>query len=154
MYKAAAAFAAALMLTGCGLAMEQARREKMEGLKAELAEAEGQCRQQFPLDRKTAVARARCLNEVDERIRIPNMPNSDLFRVIIATRMDLATKLEAGRLTQVEVEREFAEAVSRMVTEENRRATSTSMAQSQAQQAARGAAATVCSPVGRTVVCF
>jgi hypothetical protein len=65
---------------------------------------------------KTPVARAQCLNSIEER----EMPgaNTDDGRIIHAARLDLARKVESGQITKEAGELEFARIVASMHEQE------------------------------------
>jgi hypothetical protein len=89
-------FAAMVMLTGCGL-----ERQK------EIKEGVAQCRAQFPEIVGGYVARETCLNNVSERL-LPQSPGNVLIQ---ATRMNLAEKVDAGKISPSEMKVELARLV-------------------------------------------
>jgi hypothetical protein len=88
------ALAAALVVGGCAA-------QRVAQQRADLAQANGICRVQFPAD---IMLRIRCLNDALERIA----PDDPLTPLAIATRLTLAEKEHDGTITHDEATAEYA----------------------------------------------
>jgi hypothetical protein len=78
------------------------------------------CRAEFSESKKDAVARARCMNEADQKY-IPTTKYPDLGYLIIAKRTELAERQAAGKITHAQMALEFQQQMTQIVSEEQRR---------------------------------
>jgi hypothetical protein len=79
------------------------------------------CNQQFPPGNpKTAMNRARCVNDA-LALLLPTVPNADLLKVLMASRLAIIEQYAAGKITQAQANAAIAQKVSQLVTEEQRR---------------------------------
>lgn len=109
--------AAGLALAGC----------VQEGLSPEARANMAQARQTCSLQ-KTAVARARCQNAVDNEYVRPRLRTPDLLDLYQAERLALAEKVDAGAMTLAEADLKLAEMKTEIVSEDQRRTTNAQMA--------------------------
>ncbi len=71
---------------------------------------------------RTAVERARCLNDASERVLPLAGRNEDLLRVQMARRIVLAEKVDARQITQAEADLQMAEGLSGAISTGQERA--------------------------------
>jgi hypothetical protein len=153
--------ALSMLLFGCGIARQHELQARNEELKAQSVAAQQQCNQTYPAGNpKTAVARAKCQTEAFAILR-PMMPYPDLMDLLIANRMEVAERVQSGKLTIAQANEILAIKRSEAVAEEQRRwnANRSVAAQEQSATAATiGAFAAnaprTCTAFGNTVNCF
>jgi hypothetical protein len=109
-----------LSVSGCGLIRQQQAQERYKEVTAQVHAAENACEVSYPADNpKTAVARAKCLNDAEE-IGRSVFPYPDLFESAAATRLALAEQVQNGKLTVIQANELLANKATELVTEANR----------------------------------
>lgn len=131
--------AATVPLAGC-----VDRTAIAERMQTAIATCQGQ---QF----KTQAALAACINAAEQRGAAEyGLGNNDLVSVRAATRSVLAERLDKGQITKAEAELEFAKANSGLISTDQNRAATASMANAM-QRASRPK---TCIASGNMVNCF
>ncbi|OJY01305.1 MAG: hypothetical protein BGP07_11520 [Rhizobiales bacterium 63-22] len=81
---------------------------------------------------KRAVDKARCMNDADQ-VALPVMGNyADLVRYRMAKRIEIAQRLDAGKISRAQANSKIAAVYSQVASEANRRGAQFMAAQSQA----------------------
>jgi hypothetical protein len=155
---------AAIAVAGCASTSDQiaALQAKRATLQEQYDEAAKACDTQFsPTNERVAVNRARCLN--DALSVGPHHP-ADLLRAFTAERLEIAERVQSGKITVAQGEAEAAEKWSAMVGEQQRRAVSIVGAAAQVESAAaasssaaaawRGPGPRTCNYGNGTVNCY
>jgi hypothetical protein len=101
-------------LTGCVTA---ARQESPTELKARSEQATAACRAE-PLT--SYVARAQCLNDA-AMIAAPTVENPDLFRRALASRLEIAGRVDNKEITPAEGAQQYAKVEAQLAAEGKRR---------------------------------
>jgi hypothetical protein len=125
-------------------------REQVSAAYAANNEANQQCRAQF----KLRVPLTSCMNEAANRLVRPYYPFPDLFDVLLATRMSLAEKQDAGQITEADAQLEFAKVNSQLLSEGNRRIDQQRMNQLQSEALVRSSIPITCTTFGNMTNCY
>lgn len=141
-----------LLLSGCGLAARREAQERQSAVVEQVRDSVAACDQSFPKQQSTAVARARCLGEATAPIR-PLVPYPDLYDQEVANRNALAEQVQAGKLSQVQYEAQFAQMHSATIAEEQRRNLSNRSVQAQEATAAAASSPVICNKIGNSTIC-
>jgi hypothetical protein len=147
----------ALSLGGCGLARRAELEKQMVALKEQSQAATEACRAK-PLT--SYVERAKCLNDAAQIAR-PTAPYPDLLDVLLAQRVEIASRVDKKMITPEEGQLEYAKVVSQATTESQQRSLAGRSVAAQEQSAAAASQAAwaasmpvSCSKFGNTVTCF
>jgi hypothetical protein len=150
----------AFALTGCGIAQEAAKRtqeERVAAIKAEGDAATQSCQERFsPGIPSHAVARAKCLAEAWNILR-PIAPFPDLWDLYAAHHLEIAERIQGGKLSIAQANVLLAEKRSELIGEEQRRLNARKAMVAQAVMAAaslQAAGPHSCTRIGATVNCF
>jgi hypothetical protein len=142
-----------LPIAGCATGPSIA--EQRAAIQAQLEREIADCRLAYPVaPRKNNVALARCINEANSRHM---KAHPDIGAALAATRIAIATKMDAGKISHEEGEAQIAQARAQANSELLRRETSIAsvMAQEEAAAAARAASRPrTCNVIGNTVNCY
>jgi len=119
--KAALILPTLFILAGC----QSSNTRKPEISARDIANAEAsiqteQCRRKYPLDRKTAVLRAKCMNDASEPIMAYH-PHPDLNNVWRAHIVLIAEQFRDGKITESELHAKAAEKQAQLTSESQRR---------------------------------
>jgi hypothetical protein len=107
---------AAIGLTGCGAAQQAEFAQRAASAHAQLTAEAARCpKQDQPL------ARARCINDAEDRTIRHSYPYADLFQLTQAYRVALASRVQAKQLSQEDAELQFASINSQITAEAARR---------------------------------
>jgi hypothetical protein len=106
--------------------------------KANMAQAREACAVE-----KSAVAKANCLNAVDNEYIRPRLRTTDLLDLYQAERAALAEKVDAGAMTPAEAALKLAQMKTEIISEDQRRSNNAAMA-----AAATMAGSTTCNTYG------
>lgn len=151
-----------LALSGCGLARAQQEREAFEQRKAAQQEEIAQCKQLYPTSaRKNNVAFARCVNVANDNFFRPSGQNLDLLDLFAAKRIEIATQMDSGKISQEQGDVLIAQARTEATTELQRRVNNNQMVAAQQQQANAAmvsawsaSAPRTCNRIGNSVTCY
>jgi hypothetical protein len=146
----------AFLCAGCGLARQAELKAKHEAAVAEIKIAQQECIDLHKSgELKTFTARAKCLNDADDRIVRPLFgANGDLLNLRQATRLSLAEKVDQKRMSEAEAQLEFAKMNSEIVSEEQRRINANRSVGAQEAAAAAASSPVTCTRFGKTTTCF
>jgi hypothetical protein len=100
-----AIFLAGLTLVGCQSTQEQTE-SNIRAAQAKLRDDTSSCQATYPKERKTVMARVRCINSAFEAY--PYWPAPDLVSVVNAERLVSAEHFRDGKISEAEYEREIA----------------------------------------------
>ena len=118
---------------------------------ANMAQAREACKLEKP-----AVAKANCLNAVDDEYIRPRLRTTDLLDLYRAERVALAEKVDAGAMTPAEADLKLAQMKTEIVSEDQRRSNNAAMAA--AATMATMPSSTTCSSYGNgaglTTTCY
>src|SRR3954454_19610551 len=121
MRRVIAAFVAAALISGHGLASQLEQTAQVASLEIQARAATDDCDRKFqPGDRSVATARAKCLNDALE-ILAPALGYDDLIRLYVAARMAIAERFEAGLISYAQAEKELSREITKVVAETKRR---------------------------------
>jgi len=150
-------FAICLAVAGCGLAAQAERQKQVAAAKEAADQGYADCKARFPEESKQAFDRNKCSAEVAKANIRPLVNYTDLFDSDWATRLAIAEKLQAGKLTYAEANQQATEHHSQIVAEEQKRNLGNRSVAAQESAAAASWAASgpvTCNHVGRTTTCF
>ena len=108
------------------------------------------CKARFAL----AVPRTRCLNGVANIYVRPHYPFPDLLDVMLATRLAVAEKVDAGTMTWAEADLAVAKTNSEILSEASARLNSQAMMRLQYEAAMRAARPVSCYTLGDVTNCY
>jgi hypothetical protein len=129
---------ALILAVGLALAGCVHNNELSPEAKANMAQAREACTLEKP-----AVAKANCLNAVDNEYLLPHLRTTDLLDLYHAERVALAEKADAGAMTPAEAELKLAQMKTEIISEAQRRSNNATMA-----AAASMAGSTTCNTYG------
>jgi hypothetical protein len=144
------------LLAGCGLMARKEREEQQASAKAQSDAAMADCEVQFPKGGKRYIEKTQCQNGAMNVIR-PLMPYPDLVDQDMASRMAVAEKLQAGKLTLAEANLEQSTFHSNIVAEEQRRMLNNRSVGAQESAAAatwHASSPVSCTRIGNTTNCY
>ena len=145
------------LLSNCSIQAQQ--KEKAEAYDGALQQAQSAmavCDTKYPKGDKRYVEKTRCQNDATNIIR-PFMSYPDLVDRDTATRMALAEKLQAGKLTEAQADSQLTQARAQINEEDQRRQTidrSRSVQEDAAAVALRMAAPVGCTSFGVITKCY
>jgi len=114
-----------LVLSGCATVQQQAAAQDTEAVQS----AQADCVRRFDSgELKTHVSRAQCLNDAEQTIAGARYPYPDLMNLWQATRIALATKEDAGQLTDADAKAAYAQTMVQIQSEIDRRNAANQMA--------------------------
>lgn len=148
---------ACLFLASCSAAAE--RKEKAEAYDEAIQRAQSAmaaCDTRYPKGDKRYIEKTRCQNDATNIIR-PFMPYPDLVDQDTATRLSLAQKLQAGKLTEAQADQQLAQARAQINAEDKKRQVTDKSRAAQedaAALAARMAAPVDCTSFGAITKCY
>jgi hypothetical protein len=119
-------------------------------MRAEFRQVVQDCQAKFALH----VPRARCVNDADDKYMRPTYRYGDLLDVLEAERVAIATKIDAGQLSQADGQLEFAKARSELVSSEKARQNQEQMIQLQQAAVINSSLPVVCNTFGATTSCY
>lgn len=157
LYRGSALVLACLLLPSCANAARQ--KEKEEAYDSAMQQAQSAmaaCDAKYQKGDKRYVEKAKCQIDATNIIR-PIMPYPDLVDQDTATRMSLAEKLQAGKITEAQANQQLAQARSQINAEDQRRQLldkSHAEQEDQKAKAARIAAPVNCASYGVVTNCF
>jgi hypothetical protein len=146
----------AFSLAGCALTAQQERQAKISATTEEAKSDFAYCSVGFSEADHDAIARAKCLNAADEKLRTV-VAYPDLINLRIAKRAELAERQSTGKITRAQAVLEFAQTNTQIETEFQRRATADRSVRAQETAAGAAVAATLpttCTRIGNSVTCF
>ena len=121
------------------------------GDKAAQRAAHDECVAKYPKPRY--VAQVKCMNAADEQFG-GTPPYADLDTVRKLKRVELAERLEAGKITEAQVQLEFAQTMSSIIAEVNRRNNGARSVAAQESMAAAASKPVTCTRIGGVTNCF
>jgi hypothetical protein len=145
-----------VILAGCGLMARKEHEEQQAAAKAQSDAAMADCETQFPKGGKRYIEKTQCQNAAITLVR-PFMPYPDLVDQDLASRMAVAEKLQAGKITLAEANLEQSTFHSNIVAGEQRRLLSNRSVGAQESAAAaawRASSPVSCTKLGNTVNCY
>jgi hypothetical protein len=120
MMKRFAVIAMAFTLSGCGVVSRIQYEEAVSKAKAENETKVAACLAQFPAGSKAYVEKTQCLHQANMPLRSFN-PRPDLFDTYWATRVLIAERLQAGKLTLAEADLLLAQEATKLTGEGEQR---------------------------------
>ena len=106
------------MLSSCQSTQDQAQND-IRAAQVKMQSDASQCQSDYPKERKTIMARVRCINKAYELF--PYWPVPDLVAVVNAERLLTAERFRDGKISEAEYDREIAVSQSKAAALEQSR---------------------------------
>lgn len=145
----------AIICSGCAVDQQAELAGRVNNIKAQWAVADDQCKSKYqhpPKGRAWVLDYVKCTNDASNIMR-PTM-QGDLLDIIINTRIVLAEKYVAGKITVAEFSQQFSVVMSQAISEAQRRNLASRSVNAQEAEAAAASAPVSCTRFGNTTNCY